>query len=77
MCPCGGDFPTAWSEVEGDKAKEFTVKEMCLNTYRSVAYQPQVEAAARKADRRARWQRAGTFQGYARYAPGVGTYTLS
>ena len=58
--PAAGIFPTPWADIEGDPAKEFTLKEMSLNTYRSVAYQPQVAAAARKAERRARWQRAGT-----------------
>ena len=60
--PAAGIFPTPWADIEGDPAKEFTLKEMSLNTYRSVAYAPQVAAAARKAERRLRWQRAGTFQ---------------
>ena len=43
----------------------FALKEMSLNTYRSVAYKPQIEAAARKEARRARWERAGYLPRYA------------
>ena len=60
--PAAGIWPTRCEKVIGDPAKEFALKELCLNTYRSVAYRPQIEAAARKAERRARWERAGTFQ---------------
>ena len=48
----------------------FALKEMSLNTYRSVAYKPQIEAAARKEARRSRWERAGTFQDTHDTAPG-------
>ena len=60
--PAAGIWPTRCEDVIGDPAKEFALKEMCLNTYRSVSYRPQLEAAARKAERRNRWVRAGTFQ---------------
>ena len=59
--PAAGIWPTRCEAVVGDPAKEFVLKEMCLNAYRSVSYAPQVAAAARKAERRARWERAGTF----------------
>ena len=60
--PAAGVWPTRCEEVIGDPAKEFVLKEMCLNAYRSTSLmRPQIAAAARKADRRARWERAGTF----------------
>ena len=59
--PAAGIWPTRCEAVVGDPAKEFVLKEMCLNAYRSVSYAPQVAAASRKAERRARWERAGTF----------------
>ena len=68
--PAAGIWPTRCEAVIGDPAKEFTLKELCLNAYRSVSYQPMVEAAARKQERRARWERAGTFQGVHDTAPG-------
>ena len=43
---------------------------MCLNAYRSVAYAPQIAAAARRQERRERWERAGTFQTVHDTAPG-------
>ena len=43
---------------------------MCLNAYRSVSYAPQVAAAARKQERRAHWERAGSFQNVHDTPPG-------
>ena len=60
--PAAGIWPTRCEEVIGDPGKELALKEMCVNTYRSTAYKPQMQAAARKAARRAQWERAGTFQ---------------
>ena len=60
--PAAGIWPTRTEDVIGDPGKELALKEMCLNAYRSTVYRPQIEAAARKAERRARWERAGTFQ---------------
>ena len=60
--PAAGIWPTRTEAVIGDPAKELALKEMSLNAYRSISYKPQIEAAARKAERRARWERAGTFQ---------------
>ena len=68
--PAAGIFPTRCEEVIEDPAKEFALKELCLNAYRSIAYKPQIEAAARKEERRARWERAGTFQSTSDTAPG-------
>ena len=68
--PAAGLWPTRCEDVIGSPEKEFALKEMCLNTYRSVSYRPQIEAAARKAERRARWERAGTFQDVHDTAPG-------
>lgn len=68
--PAAGIWPTRCEDVIGDPAKEFWLKEMSLNAYRGVAYAPQVAAAARKAERRARWERAGTFQDVSDTAPG-------
>ena len=69
--PAAGVFPTRCEEVIKDPAKMFALKEMSLNAYRSVSYKPQVEAAARKQERRARWERAGTFQSVHDTAPGT------
>lgn len=60
--PAAGIWPTRCEDVIGDPARELALKELCLNAYRSTVYRPQIEAAARKAERRARWERAGTFQ---------------
>ena len=68
--PAAGIWPTRCEDVIGDPAKEFTLKEMCLNAYRSVSYAPQVAAAARKQERRDRWERAGTFNSVLDTAPG-------
>ena len=68
--PAAGIWPTRCEDVIGDPAKELALKEMCLNTYRSVAYHPQMQMAARKAARRERWERAGTFQDTHDTAPG-------
>ena len=68
--PAAGIFPTRCEEVIEDPAKEFALKELCLNAYRSIAYKPQIEAAARKEERRARWERAGTFQSTSDTPPG-------
>ena len=68
--PAAGIWPTKCEDVIGNESREFALKEMCLNTYRSVSYRPQLEAAARKAERRARWERAGTFQDVHDTAPG-------
>ena len=62
--PAAGIFPTRCEEVIEDPAKEFALKELCLNAYRSIAYKPQIEAAARKEERRARWERAGNIPEY-------------
>ena len=71
MCnPAAGIWPTRCESVVEDPAKMFALKEMSLNTYRSVAYKPQIEAAARKEARRSRWERAGTFQDTHDTAPG-------
>ena len=68
--PAAGVFPTPCEEVLSDPAKTFVLKEMCLNAYRSVSYAPQMAAAARKAERRARWERAGTFNSVYDTEPG-------
>ena len=69
--PAAGIWPTRCEDIVGDPAKEFVLKEMCLNAYRSVSYAPQVAAAARKAERRARWERAGSvFNSVYDTAPG-------
>ena len=69
--PAAGIWPTRCEDVIGDPAREFWLKEMCLNAYRSVSYAPQIAAAARKAERRARWERAGTFNSVYDTAPGT------
>ena len=68
--PAAGEWPMRCEDVIGDPAREFWLKEMCLNAYRSVSYAPQVAAAARKAERRARWERAGSFNSVYNTAPG-------
>lgn len=68
--PAAGIWPTRCEEVIGDPAKEFALKEMCLNAYRSISYAPQLQAAARREDRRTRWERAGTFQTVHDTSPG-------
>ena len=68
--PAAGIWPTRCEDVMGDPAKEFVLKEMCLNAYRSVSYAPQIAAAQRKAERRARWERAGTFNSVYDTQPG-------
>ena len=68
--PAAGEWPMRCEDVIGDPAREFWLKEMCLNAYRSVSYAPQIAAAARKAERRARWERAGTFNSVYETAPG-------
>lgn len=68
--PAAGIWPTRCEDVIGDPAKEFALKEMCLNAYRSVSYKPQIEAAARREERRTRWERAGTFQSIHDTPPG-------
>ena len=69
--PAAGIWPTRCEDVIGDPAREFWLKEMCLNAYRSVSYAPQIAAAARKAERRARWERAGTFNSVYDTEPGA------
>ena len=69
--PAAGMWPTRCEEVIEDPAKMFALKELCLNAYRSVSYQPQMEAAARREERRERWERAGTFQTVHDTAPGT------
>ena len=68
--PAAGIFPTRCEDVIGDPAKEFALKEICLNAYRSISYGPQIEMAARREERRTRWERAGTFQGIHDTQPG-------
>ena len=68
--PAAGIWPTRCEHVIGDPAREFWLKEMCLNAYRSVSYAPQIAAAERKALRRARWERAGSFNSVYDTAPG-------
>ena len=68
--PAAGIWPTRCEEVIEDARKMFALKEMCLNAYRGVAYAPQVAAAARKAERRARWERAGSFNSVYDTEPG-------
>ena len=68
--PAAGIWPTRCEDVIGDPVREFWLKEMCLNAYRSVSYAPQIAAAARKAERRARWERAGTFNSVYDTEPG-------
>ncbi len=60
--PAAGIWPTRCEEAIKDPAKMLALKEMCLNTYRSISYRPQIDAAARQAARRQRWERASTFQ---------------
>ena len=69
--PAAGIFPTRCEDVIGDPAKEFALKEICLNAYRSISYGPQIEMAARREERRTRWERAGTFQGIHDTQPGA------
>lgn len=69
--PAAGIWPTRCERVIEDPAKEFALKAMMIDTYRSVAYAPQVQAAARAAERRLRWERAGTFQSVHDTAPGT------
>ena len=68
--PAAGQWPMKCEDVIGNPAREMWLKEMKLNVYRGIAYAPQVAAAARKAERRARWERAGTFQDVYDTAPG-------
>lgn len=68
--PAAGIWPTRCEDVIDNPAREFALKELCLNTYRSVSYSPQVAAAARAAERRERWARAGTFQSVHDTPPG-------
>lgn len=68
--PAAGVFPTRCEVALKDPTKTFILKEMCLNAYRSVSYAPQMAAAARKAERRARWERAGTFNSVHDTQPG-------
>ena len=68
--PAAGVFPTRCEVALKDPTKTFILKEMCLNAYRSVSYAPQMAAAARKAERRARWERAGTFNSVYNTEPG-------
>ncbi len=68
--PAAGIFPTRCEDVIGDPAKEFALKEICLNAYRSISYRPQIEAAARREERHNRWERAGTFQSIHDTPPG-------
>ena len=68
--PAAGEWPMRCEDVIGDPAREFWLKEMMLNAYRSVSYAPQIAAAARKAERRARWERAGTFNNVFDTPPG-------
>ena len=68
--PAAGIWPTRCEHVIGDPTREFWLKEMCLNAYRSVSYAPQIAAAERKALRRARWERAGSFNSVYDTAPG-------
>ena len=68
--PAAGIFPTRCEDAIGDPAKEFALKEICLNAYRSISYRPQIEAAARREERRTRWERAGTFQSIHDTPPG-------
>ena len=49
--PAAGIWPTRCEDVIEDPAKEFALKELCLNAYRSISYRPQIEAAARLAGR--------------------------
>ena len=69
--PAAGMWPTRCEEVIEDPAKMFALKELCLNAYRSVSYAPQIESAARREERRGRWERAGTFQSVHDTAPGT------
>ncbi|MCY3744479.1 MAG: hypothetical protein OXH00_25975 [Candidatus Poribacteria bacterium] len=68
--PAAGIWPARCEDVIGDPKREFWLKEMCLNAYRSVSYAPQIAAAARKQERRARWERAGTFNSVYDTEPG-------
>ena len=68
--PAAGIFPTRCEVALKDPTKTFILKEMCLNAYRSVSYAPQMAAAARKAERRARWERAGSFNSVYDTEPG-------
>lgn len=68
--PAAGQWPMRCENVIGNPAREFWLKEMMLNAYRSVSYAPQIAAAARKAERRARWERAGSFNSVYDTAPG-------
>ena len=69
--PAAGIWPTRCEAVIDDPARMFALKELCLNAYRSVSYTPQIQAAARAAERRERWERAGTFQSTHDTAPGT------
>ena len=68
--PAAGIWPTRCEDVIGDPEREFVLKELCLNAYRSVSYGPQMRAAARAEERRGRWERAGTFNSVSDTPPG-------
>ena len=74
--PAAGVWPTRCEEVIEDPAKMFALKEMSLNTYRSVAYKPQIEAAARKEARRCALGTCWDLPRYARYAPRFDAHAL-
>ena len=70
--PAAGIYPTKCDDIIGNPAKEFALRELMLNTYRSVAYAPQMRASAKREMRNRRWeeaQRAATFQDVSDTAP--------
>ena len=68
--PAAGIWPTKCEDVIGSPEKEFALKQKLIETYRSVAYLPQMRNEARLQQRRDRWERAGTFQSIHDTAPG-------
>ena len=59
--PAAGIWPIPCLDIWGNPAMELVYKELTLNTFRGVSYAPQMIAAARKTNRRERWERAGSI----------------
>ena len=59
--PAAGVWPTSCEEAYSDPAKRLALKEMMLNTHRSISYYPYVKSVARQTSRREQWERAGSI----------------
>ena len=68
--PSAGIYPTRCEDIYEDPAKMLILKELCLNTYRSIAYWPQITSSMRKTARNERFERASTFNAISDTAPG-------